>query len=72
MYFDGGISLHGTYWHDGFGYRRSHGCVNLSITDASYVFNWFIQDAPDENGDILSQVYVWASGEYRGSGPATK
>ena len=21
-------ALHGTYWHDGFGFRRSHGCVN--------------------------------------------
>jgi hypothetical protein len=72
MYFDGGISLHGTYWHDGFGYRRSHGCVNLSITDAGYVFKWFNEDRPDENGEIHSQVYVWASGEYRGRGPATK
>ncbi|MBZ0300149.1 MAG: L,D-transpeptidase [Anaerolineae bacterium] len=72
MYFDGGISLHGTYWHDGFGYRRSHGCVNLSISDAGYVFNWFKQAQPDENGEIRSQVYVWASGEYHGSGPATK
>lgn len=72
MYFDGGISLHGTYWHDGFGYRRSHGCVNLSISDASYVFNWFNQAQPDEDGEIHSQVYVWASGEYHGSGPATK
>ena len=25
MYFKGGLSLHGTYWHDSFGYRRSHG-----------------------------------------------
>ena len=31
MYFDSDIGLHGTYWHDGFGYRQSHGCVNLSI-----------------------------------------
>ena len=72
MYFDGGISLHGTYWHDGFGYRRSHGCVNLSISDASYVFNWASAQEPDEDGNILAQVYVHASGEYRGSGPATK
>ena len=72
MYFDGGISLHGTYWHDGFGYRRSHGCANLSITDASFVFNWFNGAQPGEDGEILSQVHVWASGEYRGRGPATK
>jgi hypothetical protein len=40
MFFDSDISLHGTYWHDGFGYKRSHGCVNMSITDAKWVYNW--------------------------------
>jgi len=72
MYFDRDISLHGTYWHDGFGYRRSRGCVNLSISDASYIFRWFNEAQPNEDGEIHSQVYVWASGEYRGYGPATK
>lgn len=72
MYFDDGISLHGTYWHDGFGYRRSHGCVNLSISDAGHVFKWMSDQEPDEDGNIPAQVYVYASGEYRGRGPATK
>jgi hypothetical protein len=40
MYFDNEISLHGTYWHDGFGFKRSHGCVNMSISDARWVYNW--------------------------------
>ena len=40
MYFDNEISLHGTYWHDGFGFKHSHGCVNMSITDAQWVYNW--------------------------------
>jgi hypothetical protein len=39
-YFDGGISLHGTYWHDGFGYRHSHGCVNMSVTDAHWMYDF--------------------------------
>jgi hypothetical protein len=72
MYFDDGISLHGTYWHDGFGYRRSHGCVNLSISDAAHVFSWTGQAQPDEDGNIRSQVYVYASAQYGGTGPATK
>ncbi|MEP7286383.1 MAG: L,D-transpeptidase family protein, partial [Chloroflexota bacterium] len=38
MYFDDSISLHGTYWHDLFGYRQSHGCVNMTISDAKYIF----------------------------------
>ena len=65
MYFDGGISLHGTYWHDIFGYRTSHGCVNLSISDARWIFEWTGQDTPNENGEIASFVYVHSTGEYR-------
>jgi hypothetical protein len=40
MFFDNDISLHGTYWHDGFGFKHSHGCVNMSISDAQWVYNW--------------------------------
>jgi hypothetical protein len=66
MYFDGSISLHGTYWHDLFGYRRSHGCVNLSISDARWVFEWAAAAEPDEDGNIVNNVYVYSSGEYGG------
>ena len=31
-------ALHGAYWHDRFGRRQSHGCVNLSPADAHHVF----------------------------------
>jgi hypothetical protein len=66
MYFDGGISLHGTYWHDTFGYRRSHGCVNLSISDARWVFEWR-ERSPNKNekGDPLMQVVVYQTDQYR-------
>lgn len=30
--------LHGTFWHNRFGRRTSHGCVNLSAKDAAYVW----------------------------------
>ena len=59
MYFDGDISLHGTYWHDGFGYRHSHGCVNLSITDARWLFNWTNAEQWHE-----TPVIVFSSGTY--------
>ncbi len=73
MYFDGDISLHGTYWHDFFGYRHSRGCVNLSISDAHYVYRWLNDtDQVNEDGDLLNYVYVHSSGEYRTSGAATK
>lgn len=64
MYFDGSISLHGTYWHDLFGYRRSHGCVNMSISDARYVFDWTGGATPADDGSIVTTVYVFSSGEY--------
>jgi hypothetical protein len=67
MYFDQDISLHGTYWHDLFGYRQSRGCVNLTISDAKYVYEWFLGAEPMEDGEILNHVYVHSSGEY-GSG----
>jgi hypothetical protein len=40
MYFKKGIALHGTYWHNRFGWVRSHGCVNMSPADARWVFDW--------------------------------
>jgi lipoprotein-anchoring transpeptidase ErfK/SrfK len=64
MYFDGDISFHGAYWHDDFGYRRSHGCVNMTISDARYLFEWTEASTPDENGEIVTHVYVYSSGTY--------
>ena len=40
MYFDEARALHGAYWHTGYGYPRSHGCVNLSPGDARWIFEW--------------------------------
>jgi len=40
MYFDEQRALHGAYWHNGFGYARSHGCVNLSVGDSHWLFDW--------------------------------
>lgn len=35
-----GEGLHGTYWHDNFGRRMSHGCVNLSTPMAGWFYGW--------------------------------
>jgi lipoprotein-anchoring transpeptidase ErfK/SrfK len=40
MYFYEGYALHGTYWHSNFGTPMSHGCVNLSIPDAEWLYNF--------------------------------
>ncbi|NDJ86155.1 MAG: L,D-transpeptidase [Chloroflexi bacterium] len=52
QYFNGLISLHGTYWHDSFGYPQSHGCVNLSVSDAKWLFEYLAEG---------SVVYVYDS-----------
>ena len=41
MYFtEAGLSLHGTYWHNDFGHPKSHGCINLSVEAAKWLFRW--------------------------------
>ncbi|KPV54735.1 hypothetical protein SE17_01855 [Kouleothrix aurantiaca] len=42
QYVVGGVALHGTYWHDKFGtgYRLSHGCINLGMDDAEWLYSW--------------------------------
>ena len=40
MYFDEARALHGAYWRAWFGYEGTHGCVNLSIGDSAWLFNW--------------------------------
>jgi lipoprotein-anchoring transpeptidase ErfK/SrfK len=41
MYFNmDAESLHGTYWHNNFGTPMSHGCVNLPLDFAAYLYDW--------------------------------
>ncbi|GAB4562903.1 MAG: hypothetical protein Kow0047_11330 [Anaerolineae bacterium] len=55
-YFYKGYALHGAYWHDAFGRPRSHGCVNLSLYDAWWIFRW-----SEPGGPNSPAVYVyWA------------
>jgi hypothetical protein len=50
MYYDGARALHAAYWRYRLGFPQSHGCVNLSIADAHWLFDWALE------GDW---VYVW-------------
>jgi lipoprotein-anchoring transpeptidase ErfK/SrfK len=40
MYYDGDYGIHGAYWHNNFGVPMSHGCVNLSLPDAEWAYNF--------------------------------
>jgi hypothetical protein len=46
MFFDGNYALHTSYWHDGFGDVRSHGCINLAPRDARILYDWSSPDVP--------------------------
>ncbi len=35
-----GAAIHGAYWHDKFGQRWSHGCVNLLPDNAQKLYEW--------------------------------
>jgi len=50
MFFDEGRALHGAYWRAWFGYPGTHGCVNLSIGDSAWLFQW---------ANVGDWVYVW-------------
>jgi lipoprotein-anchoring transpeptidase ErfK/SrfK len=44
-----GIAIHAAYWHDRFGERYSHGCVNLPEQDARWLYDW--SDPPSDPED---------------------
>jgi lipoprotein-anchoring transpeptidase ErfK/SrfK len=35
-----GVAIHGTYWHNDYGRRHSHGCVNVTHQAAQWIFRW--------------------------------
>lgn len=40
QFFQASYGFHAAFWHDDFGRRRSHGCINLSPSDARYLFGF--------------------------------
>lgn len=40
MYFDDRRALHGAYWRARLGYPQSHGCVNMTVGDARWLYEW--------------------------------
>jgi hypothetical protein len=50
-----GVAFHGTYWHNNFGITMSHGCVNMKIEEAKWLFRWL--DFPAEPNKIETTGY---------------
>lgn len=45
-----GVAFHGTYWHDNYGGRMSHGCVNMRTEEAQWIYRWTTPVDPYEPG----------------------
>ncbi len=50
MYFDDARAFHGAYWRANLGYPQSHGCVNLSVGDSHWLYDW---------ANLGDRVYVY-------------
>ena len=37
---ENGIAFHGTYWHQNYGMPMSHGCINMKIEEARWLYRW--------------------------------
>ncbi len=51
LFFDNDIALHGAFWHDRFGYKHSHGCVNMPPRAAEWVYYW--------SANAPNALWVW-------------
>lgn len=67
MYFDKARALHGAYWRTRFGYPQSHGCINLSVGDSHWLYNWanvgdfvFVYDTTGQTPTDPSLYNDWA------------
>lgn len=45
---ESGISFHGTYWHNDYGYPHSHGCINMAPQAAKWLYRWSMPIVPPD------------------------
>ena len=50
MYFYQAYAIHGAYWHNRFGTKYTHGCVNVPVAASQWLFNF---------ADVGTQVVVF-------------
>jgi hypothetical protein len=59
LFFDlSGTAIHGAYWHNDFGVRRSHGCLNVSQEAGRWVYRWAHPVGGYEDDFIQSDPHV--------------
>lgn len=57
-----GVAFHGTYWHNDFGRPKSHGCINMDIREALWLYRWTLPVVqPDEKHRIGRGTPIYIS-----------
>ncbi len=51
-----GVAIHGAFWHNAFGEKRSHGCINVTPENAKWIFRW---STPSISLDQSQQRMTW-------------
>jgi hypothetical protein len=51
-----GVAIHGTYWHNDYGRRRSHGCVNTPTSAAQWIYRWCRPSVPYESQRVTAKL----------------
>jgi hypothetical protein len=46
MFYDGNYAIHGAYWHNNFGVPVSHGCTNVAVNHAGWLYDWAYIGSP--------------------------
>ncbi|MCB0121537.1 MAG: LysM peptidoglycan-binding domain-containing protein [Caldilineaceae bacterium] len=54
QYFYKDYGLHAAYWHNNFGHPMSHGCVNISVENAEWLFKWASPTVTASSGWFIS------------------
>lgn len=59
---ESGISFHGTYWHNDYGFPHSHGCINMTSQAARWLYRWTLPTVPAEKlliyGNLGTKVEI--------------
>jgi len=57
-----GVAFHGTHWHQDFGVRKSHGCINMKTDEARWIYRWSTPEADPQSMETTgygTQVHVF-------------
>jgi len=68
MYYDDARALHGAYWRANLGFPQSHGCINMTVGDSHWLFNWANEGdwvhVWDPSGETPTDPKFYSSGGY--------